>query len=126
MTNFSIDIDLDKEIDVLLKRYEELRKLRINPQGPSAHDKTKQRLQISFLIAEINQKIALFEFIYAHRSPAIVVVNRPTQEEIDAIQTALDNLDKIISREQSFEETVKTVTTILEAADTVNAAAKSG
>lgn len=123
---FNSTIDIAEAITALNKRYAELSELRIDPQGLTADDKTEQRVQISFSLTEINQKITLLEFISAHRSSSTVVVSRPTQEEITAIQTALTNLDKVISREQTFDETVKTVTTILKAADTVNTAVKSG
>lgn len=119
-----LNIDIEKAIKVLLKRYGELRKLRINPHGPTADDKFEQREQIVFLLADIDYKITILEIIAAHRSTAIVVVSRPTQTEIDTIKTALTNLNVVISREQTFDETVKTVTTILEAVDAVKKAAK--
>ena len=121
-----LTVDIEVAIQVLLKRYAELRKLRINPQGPSSDEKFEQREQIVFLLADIDYRITILELISAHQSGAKVVVGRPTQEEIDTIKTALTNLNKVISREQTFDETVKTVTTILEAADAVNSAARPG
>lgn len=122
----NLTIDIHKEIDALNKRHVELSELRINPQGPTADDKTEQEVQISFWLTEINQKVFIFELIIAHRKAAKVIVSRPTQTEIDAIQTALVKLDKVVGKEQTFDQTVKNVTTLLEAADAVNTAAKSG
>lgn len=121
-----LTVDIEMTIQVLLKRYAELRILYVNPQGPTADDQSDQREKIVFLLADIDYRITTLELISAHRSAATVVVSRPTQKEINTIETALTNLDEVISREQTFDETVKTVTTILEAVDTVNAAAKSG
>ena len=120
-----LSIDLDEEIEVLHKRYRELRKLRIDPPGPSADDKAEQRVQIAFLLAEINNRIAILELVSAHRSAARVLVSCPTREDIDTMKAALRKLHTVISREQSFQQTLDTVTGILAAADTVNAAVKS-
>ncbi len=121
-----LTIDLDREIEVLHKRFRELRKLRIDPPGPSADDKAEQRVQIAFLLAEINNRITILELVSAHRSAAKVVVSRPAREDIDTLQAALRKLHTVISREQTFQQTLETVTGILAAADTVNAAVKSG
>lgn len=120
-----LTIDLDREIEVLHKRFRELRKLRIDPQGPSADDKAEQRVQIAFLLAEINNRITILELVSAHRSAAKVVVSRPTRQDIETLQTALRKLHTVISREQTFQQTLETVTGILAAADTVNAAVKT-
>ena len=121
-----LTINIDEEVETLHKRFRELRKLRINPQGPTTDDKSEQRVQIAFLLAEINNRITILELVSAHRSAAKIVVNRPTQEEIDIIKVALSKLNEVISREQTFEQSVLTATAILEAADTVNSAVKSG
>jgi hypothetical protein len=119
----NLTIDIAKEITALNSRYLELSTLEMNPQGPTADDKTEQRVQISYSLTEINNRITILRLISAHRS-STVVVSRPTQNEINSIQTALEKLDKVIGDEQTFEQTVKNVTTLLKAADAVNAAAK--
>lgn len=117
-----ITISLPDPIQKLKDRRNELENLEIDPQGPTADDQTKQRFKIRIRITEISNKIHIFNLIAAHRRAASVVVERPTEEEINALGTALEKLDKVISREQTFEETLQTFAVIISAANEIQTA----
>jgi len=117
----SLTIDKTVEITELKKRHSELSVLRAEPPGPFLQ-KTKQKLRITSWMQEIDTQILDLRLSIVEQSASTVVVSRPKQEDIDAIETALTNVHKKIKKDQNFNQILKNVTTLLEAAHTINAA----
>lgn len=121
-----IIVNLREVNNKLNKRYEELSKLKEDPPGFDLQEKYDNGVHIAYELAELSELITKYDFIIAHKEASEVIVNRPTQEEIDNINKALDDLNRVIQKEQNFEQTLKTITAVLDAGNKVYQASRSG
>ncbi len=119
-----LDIDLGREIAKLKSRRDELDAQEADPPGPSADDKTQQRLRIAKWKPQISEKIAALNTIKTNQAAAVVTVKCLTAAEIASAQAAMAALNIAVQRGQTWTEVVTTMTTIVTAADTVVGTAK--
>jgi len=71
-------------------------------------------------MARTNERLLALHNIRDNRAAAQVVVNPPTQQEIDKINNALAVLSTVVQQQQTFDEMLATATVILDASKTIS------
>src|SRR5262245_48831133 len=112
-------LDLDREIDELNQRWNELDALWPNPPGPTPEDMDDQQRQIQEWMQEISNKMLTLRTVRNNCAASRVTIRDLSDEEYDQVKTALANLSRVVQREQVFGNIIHTVTAVLEGASVV-------
>ena len=103
-------LDLDREIAELKQRSDELDALWPNPPGPSANDKADQREQIQAAMQEISNRLLTLRTVRLNKAASRVTITALSEQEYNEIQSALADLSRVIQREQTFAQSLETIT----------------
>jgi len=118
-------LDLDREIAELKQRSDELDALWPNPPGPSANDKADQREQIQAAMQEISNRLLTLRTVRLNKAASRVTITALSEQEYNEIQSALADLSRVIQREQTFAQSLETITAVLNGAGKVAAKAEA-